>query len=449
VLTVKPAKSMKGNYQLPPSADLFVLATVLSISSRKSITLTPFTDTPLIRLWIDTLKGCAILEQLENGWSIKPVLEDPAQFIRISTPFVPYRELIIFTLLGMGKTIAFSSISHKRLQSWLDRARRYNIDLSISTYDDTAGISIINAPDQFAINKLHNDNDISMLLGLAAGFHGTLSFLINFPFTSPIRTIAALLGFEITVKSTIEKENDPMARRIKLMQKKTTVSSGMQYSFTANFTSKENDESIIPITLPGDEVLSSLLLTARCLIQKGSFVLGNIPLETWSSPVLNFIRKMGTKVTAQETGRTSFGSTGLITMQKIELVGRKLECKPLANYESFLPSLTILAAFAQGQSVFRGLEDLRNDEPDGIDLIESCVRQLGARHGEMPDGIVMEGGKDFDGFDFEKAYHAELSAAFAMAGLHCVGTTTINDEYIVQRWPDFETILSTLFEFRS
>jgi 5-enolpyruvylshikimate-3-phosphate synthase len=158
---------------------------------------------------------------------------------------------------------------------------------------------------------------------------------------------------------------------------------------------------------------------------------------------------MGTKVTAQETGRTSFGSTGLLSMQKIELIGRKLDCKPLSNYEHYLPPLIILAAFAQGQSVFRGLDDLRNDEPDGIDLLESCIRRLGARHGEMPDGIVMEGGKDFDGFDFETAFSAELSAAFAIAGLHCVGTTTINDEFILKRWPDFETILTTLFEPRS
>jgi 5-enolpyruvylshikimate-3-phosphate synthase len=99
--------------------------------------------------------------------------------------------------------------------------------------------------------------------------------------------------------------------------------------------------------------------------------------------------------------------------------------------------------------VFRGLDDLRNDEPDGIDLLESCIRRLGARHGEMPDGIVMEGGKDFDGFDFEIPFNAELSAAFAIAGLHCVGTTTVNDEHILHRWPDFETILTTLFEPRS
>jgi hypothetical protein len=440
---------MKGSWQLPPSPDLFVLATILSLCSRKAIQITSFTDTPLVRQWIDALKGLAQFEQVDNAWKITPILEDPSQFIHITTPVVPYRELVVFALLGMGKTVAFTSISNKRLESWKLRVKRYGIELGIESFDGKPGFSIINRPDEFTIDKLYNENDLSLLLGLASGLNGTLSFLISFPFSSPIRTIASIFGFDIQVKSTVEKETDPMARRIKLLQKKSAVSNGMQYLFSADFHHKEIDSAVIPVTLPGDELLSAILLTARCLIQKGSFVLGNIPLETWSAPVLNFIRKMGTKVTAQETGRTSFGSTGLLSMQKIELVGRKLDCKPLSSYEHYLPPLVILAAFAQGQSVFRGLEDLRNDEPDEIDLLESCIRRLGARHGEMPDGIVMEGGKDFDGFDFEAPYSAELSAAFAIAGLHCVGTTTINDEYILQRWPDLETVISTLFEPRS
>ncbi len=55
--------------------------------------------------------------------------------------------------------------------------------------------------------------------------------------------------------------------------------------------------------------------------------------------------------------------------------------------------MVVLASFAESQSVFRELEDLRNDDPDGIDVVEWCIRTLGARHGEMPDGIVMEGGE--------------------------------------------------------
>jgi 3-phosphoshikimate 1-carboxyvinyltransferase len=185
------------------------------------------------------------------------------------------------------------------------------------------------------------------------------------------------------------------------------------------------------------------MVAAKCLLPKGTFSISNMPLETWATPVLSFIRKMGGKVSVQETHRTSFGSTGILSIQKCDLVGRKVECKPAGNFETHLPAMIILAAFAKGQSVFRGLEDLRNNEPDGIDFLESCIRTLGARHGEMPDGIVMDGGRDFDGFDLQGVIPAHIAGSLAIAGLKCMGTTTIEDELLLQRWPLFEGMVKS------
>ena len=110
--------------------------------------------------------------------------------------------------------------------------------------------------------------------------------------------------------------------------------------------------------------------------------------------------------------------------------------------------MVIIAAFAKGESVLRELADLRNDEPDGIDTIESCIRTLGAHHGEMPDGIVLKGGYDFDGFDLDRPLGAACAGAFAIAGLHCTGNTTINDEHLGRRFPDFEALLEKIVEQR-
>jgi 5-enolpyruvylshikimate-3-phosphate synthase len=107
-----------------------------------------------------------------------------------------------------------------------------------------------------------------------------------------------------------------------------------------------------------------------------------------------------------------------------------------------------MAAYADGQSVFRGLEDLRRDEPDGIEQILALARAVGIRHGEMPDGIVIDGGRQYDGFDLSDHLPAPLAAAGAVAALHCMGKTTINDEAIVRRWPRFAETLHSLCEYR-
>lgn len=452
MLSIKPAKTIQGKIDLPSSPDLFLLAVVIALASKRTIKIAPFTDTPVIRLWLDILKDHAVIDRTDNTITINPEKNDPSSFILIPYDILPYKDVIINTLLSMGKVVAFKSIGTKRLESIVKRAKKFGYVLQINDYSGNPGLSLIESPDTVNQQLGITDEDVAPLAGLLLGQHKNASFQVDFHFAHPIRNIAPLFGFDICLKSTIVKENDPLARRIKMMQSKkksASQSCGQQYQLVYNFSGLQSAKTdIVEITLPGDEVLGSIMITAKSLHPKGSFVINNLPLETWASPVITFLKKMGCKVSVQETARTAFGSVGMFSIQKCELFGRKVECRPAQSYIPYLPSMVVLASFAESQSVFRELEDLRNDVPDGIDLIESCIRTLGARHGEMPDGIVMEGGRDFDGFDIQDHYPPWLSGPLAIAGLKCLGATSIGDEFLLQRWPDFETILSEICEYR-
>ncbi len=199
---------MKGTCQLPPSPDLFVLAVIAALISRRPVTLSPLTDTPLVRFWIDTLKGCAQFEQSENSWNVTPILQDPVQFINIVTRHsLPGTCCVLSARHGENNRILFNSNETASILE--NQGKRYGIEIGIDDYSGNTGISIVEPPEHFVIDKLHDENDITMLLGLASGFHGTLSFLINTPFSSPFRTIASLFGFDISVKSTVERKPIP------------------------------------------------------------------------------------------------------------------------------------------------------------------------------------------------------------------------------------------------
>lgn len=451
MLTIKPAKSFQGKFTLPSSPDLLFLSAIISVASKQPIRISPYIDTPLTKKLLEIIKGLADHKIEDDVCSIFPKdSEQSTSFIVIPYEILPYRDIVLFTLLGMGKTIAFNSISEKKIQYWKQVANRFGYKIDSANFDEKIGLTIKEFPEKLNENIRLNETDICSLLGLLLGQKRDFSFQTDFIFSNPLRLILPVFGFELSVKSLLRKENDPFARRIQLIQaKKKQSSQKQQFAVTAVFSQNNISEKPVEVILPGDEILSAIMITAKCLLPKGSFVLNNMPLETWATPVLSFIRKMGCKISIQETHRCSFGSVGMVNIQKFEFKGRKMECSPAENYYIYIPSLVILAAFAKGQSVFRNMEELRNDNPDGIDLIESCIRKLGARHGEMPDGIVMEGGTDFDGFDFTENYPAHISGSFSVAGLKCLGETHIEDDYIKQRWPDFESIVSKLAEFRS
>jgi hypothetical protein len=448
VLTIQPAKNLQGKLDLPPSPGLFILATVVAIARRQPIRFTPPVpvDLPFLREWSTILAGHATMEWSNNDCLVTPVVNDPS--LRIDL-FV--NDLIVFTLLGMGKTIVFKSITEKRCSFWQQQLKRLGYDLQIGPHEATTCMNIAGKVTATAADPVVDAIDLQPLLGLLLGTSDRRIFTVNTALASPLRTIAQAFGFSIEVKSTITKERDALARRVQLMQQKLRhVPSGQQFIVTADFS--RNDASrpeSLDVTLPGDECAGAVFTAATCIFPKSTLVISNLLLETWATPVVAFIRKMGCKVSVQETGRTTFGSIGMLHVQSTGLTGRKMECVPAVAYIPFLPAMVVIAAFAEGESVFRDLDDLRYDEPDGIEQIESCIRSLGAHHGEMPDGIVLKGGRDFDGFDINSSLPASCAAAFAIAGLRCIGTTTINDGYLQQRLPQLETLLKTIGEYRA
>jgi 3-phosphoshikimate 1-carboxyvinyltransferase len=139
----------------------------------------------------------------------------------------------------------------------------------------------------------------------------------------------------------------------------------------------------------------------------------------------------------------------MISFQKHDLTGQKTDCVPLYQYAFQLPAMAVLAAFAEGESIFRHLGDLRCSDPDGIAQIEACLKKIEVKLGSLPDGLVIKGGGNYDGFDVTERLPAPLAGACAMAGLHCQGSTTLNDELLSERWPGFEEMLTKLCEFRT
>lgn len=451
MLTVEPIKNLNGKIELLPSQDLFVLASVLAIATRQSIMVSPAIDSPALRQWTAALHGHATCVFSPEGCTVTPVFNDPAALLIFPSHTIPHRDLLVFTLLGMGKTIAFKTASLKRLESWKRLAAQLGYTLAVEIFEQRTTLRLEATVGTVSNKRILEEAEIQPLLGLLLGQRACRSFKITSQMSNPLRTVATTFGFTIEVKSLQNKEIDPIARRLRMMQhKKQKESAGQLFQVNTDFTEKKPPRTEpIPVTLPGDEILSATCTLAKCLFPKSNLIISNVPLESWATPLLTYLRKMRCKVSVQESSRTSFGSTGVLHLQIGTLVGRKMACSPAVSYIPYLPAMVVVAAFAQGQSVLRDLADLRNDEPDGIELLEGCIRKLGARHGEMPDGIVLEGGYDFDGFDIAEPLPPACAAAFAVAGLRCMGTTSIPDEELLQRWPDFQDYLKSICEYRT
>jgi 5-enolpyruvylshikimate-3-phosphate synthase len=192
-----------------------------------------------------------------------------------------------------------------------------------------------------------------------------------------------------------------------------------------------------------------MLILAKTLVPRGMLIIENMVLESWNTATLDQIRKMGCRPAIQETDETAFGTVGMVQLQKFTPGPRKLDCTPRYLYAEQLGTLVALACFTRGQSVFRSLEDLRLDEPDSIEQMLYCVRTLGGRHGTMPDGMVIDGARDYDGFDLTEPLPATMSGPCVIAGLRCAGKSTIEDKSLLERLPQLPGILEEICQYRA
>jgi hypothetical protein len=441
------AKEIRGTVTMPPSPDLFFLSLAMALVTGCRSRISPFRATPQTLGWIEAFKPGAVITVEQDSCVIGPGNDTGHRVLRLSYADIPYRDFCVFMLLGHCSALGIDPLPPKRFQRWAKLALQAGCVLREERKDGAQSL-VLDKKDQFKIPDVAVDIDeLHSFLGMALALRKPVDFVIDQVFSSPVRQAMAAFGIECAVKNNSRnKDEDPLLRRLRFMKTGKKSEGPLMFSVAADFSRPFSPEA--EIRLPGDDVFAGLMILAKCLVAKGSLVMENVGLESWNTQVLQFLKTMGSVFGTQETHTCSFGSAGTVIVQKMTMFGRKVECRPYWQYESVLPSMAVMAAFAQGQTVFRRLEELREDEPDGIGRLIACVSALGARYGEMPDGIVIEGSKQFDGFDLCDPLPAAVAAAFAVAALKCRGKTSVAGDCIVKRWPDFRETLFSLCEFK-
>jgi hypothetical protein len=448
VIQIKAAKEIKGSVCLPPGPDFLLLAGLLVYTAGKNARLSPVSVSPMSSSIKEIL--CSLMRVEDNGraWELSPENVESAPAVMLDMEEMRFLEFVVFLLVAGGKTVSFKRLSDKRFEAWQRTARRVRCELEINRFEDGTACIRMRSCDAFAIPDDTPDADtLHSFLGIAAGLRKSVSINIDYQFSSPLRNLLPAVGYNFVVKSLSETARmDLLSRRLRALGGQKKTEHGLSFLVTADFTAASPNAA--DISIPGDDCLAGILILAKSLIQRGNLILENVNLETWASPVLALVRKMGCKPAIQETRETSFGRTGMVQLQRFDLSGRKTECSPLYQYRGHIPSIAMLACFSEGQSVIRGLEDLHNDEPDGLARIHGSVKAIECRFGEMPDGIVIEGRKSLDGFDVTVNLPAPISGALAAAGLKSMGSSSIEDSLLVKRWPDFKAMLDAICEYR-
>jgi 3-phosphoshikimate 1-carboxyvinyltransferase len=200
------------------------------------------------------------------------------------------------------------------------------------------------------------------------------------------------------------------------------------------------------VDIPGDPSLALFLVVAALLMPRSELLIQGINLNPSRREALNVLNRMGGRIELKDRRMVNGETVGDVSVRHSKLKGTGIAESSIPFLEEDIPILAVAAAFAEGESFFKGAEFLRHGPVDRIRAIVDNLRTLGIEVGEYPDGLVLRGKVSNDGVEFNAFGDAGIAMAFHVAALACQGESVIHgyEEAVSARWSSFPQILEAL-----
>ncbi len=204
------------------------------------------------------------------------------------------------------------------------------------------------------------------------------------------------------------------------------------------------------IDVPGDLSSAAFMIVAGVLVKGSRLVIKDVGLNRTRIGILKILERMGAVVLADPERPSDdipgYEPVGDLDVASAPLVGTEVSGDevPLAIDE--LPLVALLGAFAEGQTVVRGAEELRFKESDRIATVVDGLAGLGADIEATDDGFVVRGTGSLRGGAISSHGDHRLAMLGAVAGLASdEGVTVDGMEAASVSFPTFERDLRSLF----
>jgi len=199
------------------------------------------------------------------------------------------------------------------------------------------------------------------------------------------------------------------------------------------------------IYVPGDFSSASFFITAGLIVPDSEIVIRDVGLNPGRIGLLDVIRRMGGEVEVYQKREILNEPVGDVVVKSSKLRGTTVSKEEIPILIDEVPLIAVLGAYAEGETIVRGAEELRVKESDRIRAIVTEFKKLGVDIEELPDGFVVYGPSIPSEGIVESYNDHRIAMALAIAGLSARGPVSINNEECVAiSFPDFWCIMASL-----
>ncbi|TNC69849.1 3-phosphoshikimate 1-carboxyvinyltransferase [Rubellimicrobium roseum] len=203
------------------------------------------------------------------------------------------------------------------------------------------------------------------------------------------------------------------------------------------------------ITVPRDPSSAAFPVCAGIVVPGSDVLVPNIGLNPTRAGLFTTLREMGADL-SYENLRDEGGEPVADLRARFggNLKGLEVPPERAASMIDEYPILSVVAAFAEGPTVMRGVKELRVKESDRIDAMAKLLRAAGVEVEEGPDWWIVHG-RGADGVGGGAVAESRLDHRIAMSGLILgmaarKGMSVDDGSPIATSFPIFEALMRDL-----
>lgn len=198
------------------------------------------------------------------------------------------------------------------------------------------------------------------------------------------------------------------------------------------------------LAVPGDPSSAAFFAAAAALVPGARLRIEQVGTNPTRLGFVEIARRMGMTITVEDES-TAAEPLGTWVCAPAGLTGTEIAGEVVPRAIDEIPVLAVVAACAQGRTVIRDATELRVKESDRLALVCNGLRAMGAEVEELPDGLIIEGGRPLHGARIDSGMDHRIAMSFAIAGLVADGETIIDGaEWADISFPGFFSELARL-----
>ncbi|ALN71420.1 3-phosphoshikimate 1-carboxyvinyltransferase [Aureimonas sp. AU20] len=217
---------------------------------------------------------------------------------------------------------------------------------------------------------------------------------------------------------------------------------------TIRLTGQGELKGVPDFVVPGDPSSAAFLVVAALLVPGSDIVVENALMNPTRTGLIETLREMGASIEAVNPRLSGGEDVADLHVKHSVLRGVTVPPERAPSMIDEYPVLAVAAAFAEGDTLMQGLEELRVKESDRLAAVAAGLAANGVQHEEGEDWLRVTGRPDGSGLGggrVETHLDHRIAMSFLVMGLASEKPVRVDDAtMIATSFPEFEGLVETL-----